>query len=280
MKNILITGANSYIGTSFEKWLEREPSKYKVETLNMRDSSWKTQDFSRFDVVFHVAGIAHIKETTENEKLYYEINRDLAYETAKKAKQDGVSQFIFLSSMSVYGLENGLIDNQTKLNPNTAYGKSKIEAEELIKPLEDETFKIAILRPPMVYGKGCKGNYQRLAKLALKTPLFPNIDNKRSMIYIDNLSEFTKKIIDNQSRGLYFPQNTEYVNTSDMVSKIAEQHNKKIVLTKLFNPMLKMINISTINKVFGSLVYEKSMSSYQDNYNVVIYEESISKTES
>ena len=280
MKNILITGANSYIGTSFEKWLEREPSKYKVETLNMRDSSWKTQDFSRFDVVFHVAGIAHIKETTENEKLYYEVNRDLAFETAKKAKQDGVSQFIFLSSMSVYGLENGLINDQTKLNPNTAYGKSKIEAEELIRPLEDETFRIAILRPPMVYGKGCKGNYQRLAKLALKTPLFPNIDNKRSMIHIDNLSEFTKKIIDNQSRGLYFPQNTEYVNTSDMVSKIAEQHNKKIVLTKLFNPMLKMINISTINKVFGSLVYEKSMSSYQDNYNVVIYEESISKTES
>lgn len=279
MKNILITGTNSYIGTSFENWLEREPSKYKVETLNMRDRSWKTEDFSRFDVVFHVAGIAHIKETMANQNLYYEVNRDLAYETARKAKQDGVLQFIFLSSMSVYGLENGLIDEQTKLKPNTAYGKSKIEAEELIKALEDEAFRIAILRPPMVYGKGCKGNYPRLVKLALKTPLFPHIENSRSMIYIDNLSEFTKKIIDNQSSGLFFPQNTEYVNTSEMVRLIGNEHSKKIVLTKLFNPFIKLLNVSTLNKVFGDLVYEKSMSSYQNSYNVVSLEESIRKTE-
>ena len=279
MKRVLITGANSYVGTSVEKWLMKEPDKYYVETLDMKDPNWKNFDFSKFDVVFHVAGIAHIKETSDNEDLYYKVNRDLAYETAQKAKQDGVEQFIFLSSMSVYGIENGVIDKSTPLNPNSAYGKSKIEAEELINKLEDNSFVVATLRPPMVYGKGCRGNYPRLVGLALKTPIFPKVDNKRSMIYIDNLSEFVKQLIDNRSGGLFFPQNAEYVNTSEMVRLIAEAHGKKIVMTKLFNPLLRLLNVSTVNKVFGDLVYDMSMSEYDANYAIIDFNNSIVKTE-
>ena len=279
MKSILITGKNSYIGTSLENWLMREPDKYKVDTVDMKDGSWKEKDFSIYDVVFHVAGIAHIKETTDNQDLYYKVNRDLAYETAQKAKQDGVEQFIFLSSMSVYGAENGVIDIHTPLKPNSAYGKSKIEAENLINKLQDDSFTVATLRPPMVYGKGCRGNYPRLAGLALKTPVFPKIDNKRSMIYIDNLLEFVKQLIDNRSGGLFFPQNAEYVNTSEMVRLIAEAHGKKIVMTKLFNPLLRLLNVSTVNKVFGDLVYDISMSEYESDYRVCGFRESIEKTE-
>ena len=209
MKSILITGKNSYIGTSLENWLMREPDKYKVDTVDMKDGSWKEKDFSIYEVVFHVTGIAHIKETSDNQDLYYKVNRDLAYEAAQKAKQDGVEQFIFLSSMSVYGIENGVINKDTPLNPNSAYGKSKIEAEELINKLQDDAFIVATLRPPMVYGKECRGNYPRLAGLALKTPVFPKVENKRSMIYINNLSEFVKQLIDNRSGGLFFPQNAE-----------------------------------------------------------------------
>jgi hypothetical protein len=117
MKRILITGKNSYIGTSVEKWLLKEPEKYSVDTIDMLNESWREHDFSKYDVVFHVAGIAHIKETKNNRNLYFKINRDLAYETALKAKQDGVKQFIFLSSMSVYGIEKGIIDKNTSLNP-------------------------------------------------------------------------------------------------------------------------------------------------------------------
>src|SRR5690554_6731837 len=113
MRRVLITGQNSYIGTSVERWLLRDPDKYKVDTIDMKDGSWKEKDFSQYDVVFHVAGIAHIKETSENQDLYYKVNRDLAYETAQKAKEDEVGQFIFLSSMSVYGLENGVIYKDT-----------------------------------------------------------------------------------------------------------------------------------------------------------------------
>jgi len=279
MKNILITGKNSYIGTSLENWLMREPDKYNVDTVDMKDGSWKEKDFSQYDVVFHVAGIAHIKETSDNQDLYYKVNRDLAYETAQKAKQDGVEQFIFLSSMSVYGIEQGVIDRNTPLSPSSAYGKSKIEAENSINKLQDDSFTVATLRPPMVYGKGCRGNYPRLVGLALKTPIFPKVDNKRSMIYIDNLSEFVKQLIDNGSGGLFFPQNADYVNTSEMVRLIAEAHGKKIVMTKLFNPLLRLLNVSTVNNVFGDLVYDMSMSEYESNYKVCRFRESIIKTE-
>lgn len=279
MKNILITGKNSYIGTSLEKWLGQYPDKYFVDTVSTRDDVWKEKDFSTYDVVFHVAGIAHIKETSDNQDLYYKVNRDLAYETAQKSKEDGVEQFIFLSSMSVYGIENGVIDKNTPLKPNSAYGKSKVEAEDLINKLQGDSFTVATLRPPMVYGKGCRGNYPRLAGLALKTPIFPKVDNKRSMIYIDNLSEFVKQLIDNRSSGLFFPQNAEYVNTSEMVSLIAEAHGKKIVMTKLFNPLLKLLDVSTVNKVFGDLIYEKENLKYVSNYNTCNFRESINYTE-
>ena len=279
MKRVLITGKNSYIGTSLENWLMREPDKYKVDTVDMKDRSWKEKDFSSYDVVFHVAGIAHIKETSDNQNLYYKVNRDLAYETAQKAKQDGVEQFIVLSSMSVYGIEQGVIDKNTPLTPNSAYGKSKIEAEKLINKLQDDSFTVATLRPPMVYGKGCRGNYPRLVGLALKTPIFPKVDNKRSMIYIDNLSEFVKRLIDNRSGGLFFPQNADYVNTSEMVRIIAEVHGKRVVMTKLFNPLLRLLNVSTVNKVFGDLVYDISMSDYVSEYRVCGFRESVNTTE-
>ena len=276
IKNILITGKNSYIGLSLENWLMREPDKYKVDTIDLKDESWKERDFGFYDAVFHVAGIAHIKETTDNQDIYYKVNRDLAYETAKKAKANGVQQFVFLSSMSVYGIENGVIDRDTPLKPHSAYGKSKIEAEELINKLLDDSFTVATLRPPMVYGKGCKGNYPKLARLALKIPIFPKIDNKRSMIYIDNLSEFVKQLIDNRSGGLFFPQNDEYVNTCEMVRLIAEVHGKGLRMTKLFNPLIRLLNVSKVNKVFGDLVYDNSISS---NINLVPFPKTIKQTE-
>lgn len=257
MKKILITGDNSYIGTRFEKWLGQWQEDYSVETVDMIDGTWKNRDFSKFDVVFHVAGIVHIKETKENAELYYKVNRDLVYEVAKRSKNDGVKQFIFLSSMSVYGMETGVISKDTVPKPKSSYGKSKLQAEELIEPLQDSTFNIAVLRPPMIYGEGCKGNYVRLEKFALKSPIFPDIKNKRSMIEIDKLCKFVKLLIDEESKGLFLPQNDEYVCTSEMVKAIADAHGKKIHMTKLFNPLLRVLKVSTVNKVFGDLVYER-----------------------
>lgn len=277
MKRILITGQDSYIGTSVENWLMREPDKYSVHTIDMRDGSWKNHDFSQYDVVFHVAGIAHVKETDDNRALYYSVNRDLAYDAAKIAKESGVKHFIFLSSMSVYGVDNGVIDNSTKLTPKTAYGKSKAEAENLLKNLNEESFVLSIIRPPMVYGPGCKGNYPRLSNLVKKTPVFPLVNNKRSMIYIDNLSEFLRQLIVEPKEGIFLPQNSDYVNTSELAKIIAEIYNRKIIFTKFFNPIINFSKRGIVNKVFGNLYYTKDVS---EKLDYVRFRDSIIITES
>ncbi|MDN4495148.1 NAD-dependent epimerase/dehydratase family protein [Ureibacillus aquaedulcis] len=279
MKRILITGKNSYIGTSLEKWLGNYPDRYTIDSVSLRDDLWKGIDFSGYDVVFHAAGIAHIKETKENAHLYYKVNRDMTFEVAQKAKIEGVKQFIFLSSMSVYGIESGVIDKDSPLKPKSNYGKSKLQAEELIKPLQNKGFNVAIIRPPMIYGKGCKGNYVRLSKLAVKTPIFPFIENKRSMIFIDNLSEFVRLLIDDTRWGLFFPQNRKYVCTSEMVKLIAEIHGKKVRMTRIFNPLLRLLRIKTLNKVFGDLVYDINLCNLKSKYNYCSFKESVRNSE-
>lgn len=258
MKRILITGANSYIGTSFEKYIaENFPNDYVVDTVDMIDGGWREKSFAGYDSVFHVAGIAHQKETKKNAHLYYEVNRDLAIETARKAKSDGVKQFIFLSSMSVYGLDTGVITRQTSPNPRSHYGKSKWEAEQAITPLTDENFKVCILRPPMVYGPGCKGNYQTLVKIAALSPVLPNYFNQRSMVQIDLLSEFVRQSISKTSAGFFIPQDKENVCTSEMMMRIRAGMNKKFAKVGIFNPLIRIFSksVSKIRKAFGDLVY-------------------------
>ena len=221
MKKILITGANSYIGDAVRNYLLLKPDNYSVDIKDTIGWIPQKEDFADYDVVFNVAGIAHIKETKENRHFYYDINRDLVIKIAEKSKEAGVKQFILLSTMSVYGLTVGHITKTTPTNPVNSYGISKLEADEAIKKIETDAFKFACLRPPMVYGKNCKGNYQTLRKFAIKSPIFPNYYNQRSMIYIGNLCEFVKEIIDKECGGLFFPQNSNYVQTSEMVSLIA-----------------------------------------------------------
>lgn len=284
MKKILITGANSYIGTSFEGWLGNYSDKYTVDTIDMEDGSWKNKNFSDYDVVFHVAGIAHVSSDPKLEELYYKVNKDLAIETAKKAKLEGIKQFIYMSSIIVYGdssKHRRVIDRNTIPTPSNFYGNSKLQGEVGIKKLEDDKFKVVIIRPPMIYGKGSKGNYPKLSKAAQKLPIFPDVENERSMLHIDNLCEFIRLMIDNEESGLFFPQNAEYVKTSEMVRLIAEVHGKKIRLTKAFNPILRlMYGIGIVNKVFGNLVYDKSMSEYDKaSYRVRDFKETIKLTE-
>jgi UDP-glucose 4-epimerase len=286
MKKILVTGKNSYVGTSVENWLLKSSDNYKIDTIDMEDSSWIEYDFSKYDAVFHVAGIAHVSSDPEKKELYYRVNRDLTIETAKKAKNEGVKQFIFMSSIIVYGASSQInkeriIHELTKPEPHDFYGDSKLQAEKGLEPLRDDNFKVVILRPPMIYGKDSKGNYPKLAKLARYTPIFPDIDNKRSMLHIDNLSEFVRLMIENEEDGLFFPQNKEYVNTKNLVKEIASVYNHKIIFTKLFNKILFLMSkkVNLINKVFGDLVYKKEMSEYKEDYWVRDFKESIQITE-
>jgi UDP-glucose 4-epimerase len=290
MKKILITGANSYIGTSFEKYItEHYPEDYVVDTVDMIDGTWREKDFSEYDSVFHVAGIAHSdngKISEEKAKLYYAVNTDLTVETAKKAKADGVGQFIFMSSAIVYGEsapigKSKVITKDTPVSPANCYGDSKVQAENGIRPLNDDAFKVVILRPPMIYGKGSKGNYPLLAKIALKTPIFPYVKNERSMLYIENLCEFVRLMVENAEQGTFWPQNAEYSNTSELVKMIATAHGKKVRLVKGFTWALKIMSHVTglVNKAFGSLSYATEMSEYPKNFQVANLDISIKMAE-
>lgn len=286
MKNILITGANSYVGMSFEKWLSQWPDKYHVDTIDMIDGTWKEKSFEGYDAVFHVAGIAHVSADPSKEELYYRVNRDLAIETAQKAKADGARQFVFMSSIIIYGDsapigKTKIITKETRISPIDFYGDSKYQAEKGILPLQDIKFQVVILRPPMIYGYKSKGNYPKLANLARKTPIFPDIDNCRSMIYIENLAEYIRIIIDGNKSGIFFPQNEEYVKTSTLVKEIAKVHGKDLCLTKIFNPLLEHImrHSHLLNKAFGNLYYDKTISDFEWNYNVCNFVDSVKKTE-
>jgi len=284
MKKILITGLNSYVGTSLKTFLESYPNDYSVDTISLRNEFWKKVNFSKYDVVFHVAGIAHVSSDPNLEETYYQVNRDLTIETAKKAKLEGVKQFIFMSSIIVYGdscRDRKVIDQKTVPMPSNFYGNSKLQAEEGIKSLQNDSFKVVIIRPPMIYGKNSKGNYPKLAKIARISPFFPDITNQRSIIHIDNLNEFIRLMIKNEESGLFFPQNTEYVKTSELVKHIAEFHGKKIRLIKIVNPLINLIipKVSLFSKVFGNLSYDKNLSNYKENYRIRTLRESIIETE-
>ena len=279
MKNVLITGTNSFIGESLKNWLSASENQYKVMTLDMEHNDWKSVDFKIYDVVVHLAALVHKHDTIKHKAMYYKVNYELAVEAAAKAKSDGVSQFVFLSTMSVYGIDKGKIDSTTISHPTSYYGKSKLKAENEIKKLEDSKFHVAILRPPMVYGAGCKGNYPLLVKFTKLTPVFPMVNNLRSMIYIDNLCEFIKVVIDDYMTGIFFPQNSEYLSTTDLVKEIASAHNKKIIYLKWLKWFIKPIGIMNFNKRFEDLTYDKEMSLIHKEYCVVEFRESIALTE-
>lgn len=290
MKKILITGANSYIGTSFEKYMLQFGNNYQIDTLDMIGDAWEKFDFSGYDTVYHVAGIAHSdngKISKEKAKLYYEVNTKLTIRTAMKAKKAGVKQFVFMSSAIVYGDsapigKMKMITRDTPVSPANCYGDSKVKAEKGLRKLENKNFKVVILRPPMIYGKGSKGNYPLMSKLAQKFPVFPFVKNCRSMLYIENLCEFVRLMIENEESGIFFPQNAEYSTTSELVRMIAAEHGKRIVLVKGCTMSLKLMGIFTglVDKAFGNLFYDKKISIYKQEYRIYSLADSVKRTES
>ncbi len=292
--NVLITGKNSYIGENFKTYCEIYYPNIECITIDMEDSSWRADSFKTkegevFDTVFHVAGIAHADigkvNKTEQEK-YYEVNTDLAIECCRKAKEDGVKQFIFMSSMIIYG-DKDYISEKTLPQPSNFYGNSKWLADKGVRELQCDNFKVCVLRPPMIYGRGSKGNYPTLAKIAKNVSVFPDVENKRSMLYIENLCEFVGQLVCSGEGGVYFPQNSSYSNTSQLVRMIGVIIHKNIHLSKMLIPAVKVVECVPIRKIrdlaskaFGSSWYEMNISKYKGiEYQKYSLEESIKYTE-
>lgn len=298
MKRILITGLNSYIGTNVDRYLKeynilRGEEYYQVDRISQKEATWENKDFSVYDTILDVTGIAHAdvtKVSPVEKENYYRVNCDLAVKTAQKAKREGVKQFIYLSSIIVYGDSAPVgkkkqITTDTIPEPNSFYGDSKLQAEKGLELLENESFKVAIVRLPFVYGKESKGNYKVMVKLAHKLPIFPTIPNQRSMIYIENLNEFLRILIEQQRSGLWFPQNAEYGVTVEMVRGIAATHGKKILFCNWLNPMIRLMSKfpgkigKLTNKAFGNLTYDWSISEEIKGYCIYSMKDSIEKTE-
>ena len=283
MKKILITGAGSYVGESVRRYILSTSSDFQIDAVDTMNDSWKQADFTLYDVVYHVAGIAHVNADPKMEALYYKVNRDLTIEVAKHAKAAGVKQFIFMSSQIVFhesqSLKTEVLTASTKENPNGFYGDSKLQAELGIKSLEDEKFKVCILRPCMIYGPNAKGNFPRLAKLACKTPIFPCWHNKRSMLYIDNLAEFVKQAVLRELSGTYYPQNRELVDTVEIIRFFAKAAGHRIWITKLLNPFvwLGSFVLQPLNKMFATYYYDPEMSKTDFDYQLVSFEESLKR---
>lgn len=275
MKRVLITGANSYVGTNVENWLKKSPHEFEVDTVSTFNDEWKKANFSKYDVVYHVAGIAHVDAKKKMEPLYRRVNTDLTIEIAKWAKEYGVKQFIFMSSGIVYkeskSLKANVITPDTIPSPNGFYGDSKLQAEIGINALSDDKFKVVVLRPPMIYGPNCKGNFMRLAKLGATTPVFPAFHNKRSMLFIDNLAEFVKQIILREKSGIFYPQNAELADTVEIAQSFAKKNNHKLHVWKWLNIFVYLGSpfIKALNKMFADLYYIPEMSKYDFEYQLV-----------
>lgn len=298
-KKVLITGAGSYIGESFAAYAKRSyPLNFDIASIDMIDGTWRDCDFSKYDIVYHVAGIAHadvgnVDDATKEK--YYAVNTDLAVEVCKKAKAEGIKEFIFMSSMIVYGDsapygKSKVIDEKTVPEAANFYGDSKLQADVAVRTMADETFKVFVLRPPMIYGKNSKGNYPTLAKLAKKLPVFPDVNNQRSMLHIDNLCEFLCQIMlvkaVKENAIVLIPQNAQWTKTSEMVKEIAEISGKKIVTIGIMKPAVSLGGKMPgkigclVNKAFGNSVYAHEMSVYDGlDYQTVSLKESIERTE-
>ena len=295
MKKVLITGAGSYVGESVRKYIqETAPGEFQIDAVDTFGDNWKKADYTQYDVVYHVAGIAHVNADPKMEPLYYKVNRDLTIEIAKHAKAAGVKQFIFMSSQIVFhesqSLKTEMLTKDTKEKPNGFYGDSKLQAELGLKALgsdgssaiasgasgADGSMKICILRPPMIYGPNSKGNFLRLGWLATKTPVFPCWHNKRSMLYVDNLGEFVKQAILRELEGTFYPQNKELADTVDIVKFFAKKYNHKIWISRVFNPFVWLGSyvLQPLNKMFASYYYDPEMSKMDFDYQLVSQEES------
>jgi UDP-glucose 4-epimerase len=247
---ILIFGENSYIGNSFARFAEeRFPQGMEIKKISSRKSAYEDDDFAAADCILYCAGIAHRKAPPA---LHFSVNCDLALVIAAKARKAGTRQFVYLSSAAV-------------LNPVEAYGQSKLKAETGLKEMESDDFTVAVVRPPMVYGKGCKGNFNRLVKLARNVPIFPDIKNKRSMVYIENLCYFLTEIIGRRISGTFFPQNAKPVCTTELVRHIVKGLRRKVWFTPLFNWFVYLfLWVPAVGKLFTDFVYEGEESGLVD----------------
>jgi nucleoside-diphosphate-sugar epimerase len=252
MTRILITGADSFVGRNF---IDNSANK-DVQEISLFDNQPDDIDFTKYDVIIHLVAIVHQSKTI-HEDQYYKINRDLCIKVAEHAKKAGVKQFIFLSSVKVYGAfipDSGPWNEDSICVPEDSYGKSKYEAEIALKKIEESNFIVSIVRTPLVYGAGVKANMLNILRLLDKFPILPlaKVNNKRSFTSAGNLVAFIDRIIEKKASGIFIAMDEKPLSTTDLVNCISTYLNKNIYLFRM--PLL-LIKLGTylIPNIFDRL---------------------------
>ena len=283
--NILIAGKNSYIGRHVGQYILGQEPQAQVTYISVRDDSWKSMDLSGYDGVVFAAAIVHRKDITDPE-TYQRVNVELPFAFAKKAKAEGVKRFLFLSSAAVYGVGKGLpktniITAQTPLAATTPYDKSKLDAEILLKTLEDANFLLSIVRTINVYGKDCPGNYiAQFMKITRKLPVLPKayLDVKQGFIHVESLSKLCYLILKADTGGTYHAQDPEAVSAYEIMQSLAKAMGLKKRSLPCHTLARLLPRISPVVKFFGGVVYDSSLTECAlGDYHVVECKEGLSK---
>lgn len=280
---VLIVGKNSYIAQRTGAWFEKKPTPAAVEYISVRDDGWKRADLSGYDAVIYAAAIVHRRDEVP-EEIYDAVNAQQPYAFAQAAKAAGVKQFVFLSTMGVYGQDKKLpagniVDEHTPLKPFPGYGSSKLKGERLIQSLEDECFRVSIIRPANVYGKGCKGGYiSGFAKITSTLPVLPRAfeESRQGMLFVDNLAELCWLAVNSNCSGVYPAQDRTPVSAYEIMRAMADCicPKKKALRGQA---ALKLIQGNAlVNKLFGGVSYAENYAKCPlGNYQLVEFRDAI-----
>ena len=258
MPTIAVTGASGFVG---KRWLAYNKDRYINISLSLRELDAAALDLKGVDALLHLAGKAHQMDPIEDQ-VYFDVNYELTRQLADRAKQQGVRQFIYISSTKVYGDDiRETLDERSPCHPTDAYGTSKLQAEQYVQSLADGTFTVAVIRPPLVYGPGVKGNMARLLQLADKNyPLpFGNSCNARSMVFVDNLVELINRIIEQNAGGVFIAGDRQPLATDALLGLIRKELGKSRRLFTVPGPLragIRIIRPALYTRLFGSFVVD------------------------
>ncbi len=266
MKKVLVTGASGFVGQQLVP--EFDARGYQLKPVSLRRTAPEVVDFSGISTVIHLAGMAHRMEAIDPQ-LYFEVNEHKTLALASAAKQNNCRHFIFISTIKVHGVEDtsptGPLTTDAVCRPNDPYGTSKYKAEQGLLAMQSEAFRVAIVRPPLVYGPGVKGNLQRLMKLIEKGyPLpFAGIHNKRSMVYVKNLIEQLHQIAAQDQSGIFFAGDAHPVSTSLLIERMMSSlkgRRRNIRIPGLIRRAIQRVKPAEYQRLFGSLEVDAAES--------------------
>jgi nucleoside-diphosphate-sugar epimerase len=259
MKKLLLTGARGFIGSYFQK---KYAHKYEIQTFSFLKDDIETLHVKGVETVIHLSALVHQMGGASDE-AYERINVEQTLQLARKAKENQVKQFIFMSTVKVYGEESDVAYTEASpCHPEDAYGRSKLKAEQELQALVDEDFTVSIIRTPIVYGRGVKANMQNLMKLVDSMPLLPlrGIDNKRSFVYIGNVCALLDSLIEQEQKGVFLASDDAPLSTTALIQELAKAKKKKLFLIQLplFAMFLKWLKPSFYKRLFESLTVDNS----------------------